>query len=102
MGGADWRQDYRREFKEVPDWFVVDRTDLTARLGEVRVPTLILHGEADPICPPAVPELLCERIPGARAVCVRGGSHQFAEERPDEVAELARQHLVRVGGGARP
>ena len=27
--------DYRRELPDVPDWFEVDRTDLTARLGEI-------------------------------------------------------------------
>jgi poly(3-hydroxyoctanoate) depolymerase len=97
LGGADWRPDYRRELPEVPDWFEVDRTDLTARLGELSVPALFLHSDADPICPPAVARLLCSRIPGARAACVPGGSHMFAEERPDEVAAAIREHLGRCG-----
>jgi poly(3-hydroxyoctanoate) depolymerase len=97
LGGADWRPEYRRELPEVPDWFEVDRTDLTARLGELAVPTLVLHSDADPICPPAVARLLCSRIPGARAVCVQGGSHMFGEERPDEVAAAIREHLERCG-----
>lgn len=98
LGGADWRPSFRAELPGVPEWFERDRTDLTAELGRIRAPTLILYSDADPICPPAVPAFLRERIPGARAVLVPGGTHAFAHERPDEVAERIREHL---GGLAR-
>lgn len=94
LGGADWRPEYRRELPGVPDWFERDRTDLTVRLGEIRAPTLLLHGDADPVCPPAVPALLRRRIPGARSVLVPGGTHAFAAERPAEVAAAIREHLA--------
>ncbi len=94
LGGVDWRPGFRAELPGVPDWFERDRTDLTERLGRIRAPTLILYSDVDPICPPAVPELLRSRIPGARAVLVPGGTHAFAQERPDEVAELVRSHLA--------
>ncbi len=94
LGGADWRPGFRAELPHVPDWFERDRTDLADRLGHIRAPTLILYSDADPICPPAVPELLRRRIPGARAVLVPGGTHAFANERPDEVAEHIRSHLA--------
>ncbi len=97
LGGADWRPEYRQELPELPDWFVADRIDLTARLGELSIPTLVLYSDADPICPPAVARLLCSRLPVARAACVRGGSHMFGEERPDEVAAAIREHLGRCG-----
>lgn len=90
LGGEDWRPAFRAELPGVPDWFERDRTDLTARLGGIRAPTLVLYSDTDPICPPAVPALLCARIPGARAVLVPGGTHAFANERPDEVAEHLR------------
>jgi pimeloyl-ACP methyl ester carboxylesterase len=96
LGGADWRPAYRAELPSVPDWFVVDRTDLTARLGEIRAPTLLLNGDADPLCPPAVARLLEECIPGARSAVVRGGAHSFANDRPEEVATAIRAHLARV------
>ncbi len=94
LGGADWRPAFRAELPGVPDWFERDRTDLTAGLGRIRAPTLLLHSDADPIAPPAVAELLRQRIPGARAVLVPGGTHAFAHERPDEVAAHIRSHLA--------
>jgi pimeloyl-ACP methyl ester carboxylesterase len=90
LGGIDWRPAFRAELPGVPEWFERDRTDLTSGLGRIRAPTLVLYSDADPICPPAVAALLCERIPGARAVLVPGGTHAFAHERPDEVAASIR------------
>jgi pimeloyl-ACP methyl ester carboxylesterase len=96
LGGMYWREAFRREHPHVPAWFERDRTDLSARLGELRAPTLILYGDADPICPPAVPAFLAARIRGARLALVRGGTHAFAQERPDEVAPLVRAHVTEV------
>lgn len=93
-GAADCRPEYRASLPEVPAWFVEDRTDLTARLGEIRAPTLLLWSDADPISPLSVARLLQGRIRGARLQIVPGGSHAFAAERPDEVAGLIRAHLA--------
>jgi len=95
LGGADWRPAYRAELPGVPDWFVVDRTDLTERLAEIRAPTLLLNGDADPLCPPPVARLLAARIPGARSALLPGGTHAFASERPEEVAAAIRAHVTR-------
>lgn len=97
MGGFDWRAQFRAEHPNVPDWFERDRTDFTDRLGEVRAPALVLHGDDDPLCPPAVPALLAARLPSARSVLVRGGNHSFAHERADEVAAAVREHVVAAG-----
>jgi pimeloyl-ACP methyl ester carboxylesterase len=102
LGAADWRAGFRAERAEVPDWFERDRTDLSARLGEVRAPTLLVGSDVDPICPPAAIAFLAERLPGARTALVRGGTHLFALERPDEVAPLVRAHVTTsesAGGG---
>jgi pimeloyl-ACP methyl ester carboxylesterase len=39
---------------------------VTGRLGEVRVPTLVLAGGRDQVVPPASSRLVAERIAGAR------------------------------------
>jgi pimeloyl-ACP methyl ester carboxylesterase len=39
---------------------------VTARLGEIHVPTLVLAGGQDQVVPPASSQLVAERIPGAR------------------------------------
>jgi pimeloyl-ACP methyl ester carboxylesterase len=93
LDGADWRAEYLAALPETPRWFVDDRTDLTARLGEIRAPTLLLWSDRDPISPAAVGRFLAERIPAARLAFVRGGSHVFAHERAAEVAALIRAHL---------
>jgi pimeloyl-ACP methyl ester carboxylesterase len=93
LGGADWRPAYRAELPDVPDWFMVDRTDLTDRLGAIRAPTLVLYGDADPICPAAVAMRLCGRIPHARVEVLAGAAHDAAHERPDEVAAAIRRHI---------
>jgi pimeloyl-ACP methyl ester carboxylesterase len=94
-GGLDWRPEYRAALPDAPPWFVDDRTDLTDRLGEIRAPTLLLWSDWDPVSPAAVGRFLAEHIPGSRLAFVRGGSHIFANERPDEVATLIREHLGR-------
>ncbi|MGH7446053.1 MAG: alpha/beta fold hydrolase, partial [Longimicrobiales bacterium] len=43
--------------------------------SRVQCPTLILAGDADPICRPPYIELLRHRIPHARVEWVLGGTH---------------------------
>jgi poly(3-hydroxyoctanoate) depolymerase len=93
LGAAEWRQEYRASLPEVPGWFVEDRTNLANRLAEIRARTLLLSSEADPISPPTVARYLAQRIPGARIVTIAGGTHAFANERPEEVASIIRSHL---------
>ncbi|WP_242345078.1 alpha/beta fold hydrolase [Anaeromyxobacter terrae] len=94
LGAAEWREEYRAALPEVPSWFIDDRTDLTDRLSEIRAPTLLLWSDQDPVSPPSVARFLAERIANARIVTVAGGTHAFANERPDEVAAIIRSHLT--------
>lgn len=93
-GASDWRPEYVAGMPAVPRWFVDDHTDLSERLAEIRAPTLLLWGDADPVSPLSVGRLLERRIPGARLEIVAGGTHSFALERPDEVAAALRRHLA--------
>jgi pimeloyl-ACP methyl ester carboxylesterase len=93
LGAADWRPQYLAELPDVPDWFVADRTDVTARLATLTVPTLVLYGDQDPICTGRVAQFLAERIPGAALECVPGGDHMLAQNLPEDVAPLIRAHL---------
>jgi len=94
FGAADWRPDYVSELPRVPRWFVKDRTDFTDRLGEIRVPTLLVWSDSDALSPLAVSHFLAERIPNAHEVTVSGGSHAFANERSVEVAALIRASVL--------
>jgi pimeloyl-ACP methyl ester carboxylesterase len=54
----------------VDDWAPVDSIE------QIAVPTLVLHGTADPLFPLPHGEALRDAIPGARLVVLEGGGHQ--------------------------
>ncbi len=62
-------------------------------LHRLRQPTLVLHGDADPIVPVANARILAARIPDARLVTVPGGGHLFLLTRPEAMAELITDFL---------
>ena len=47
------------------------------RLPEITVPTLVLHGDADPFFPLPHGEAMAREIPGARLVRLDGVGHEF-------------------------
>lgn len=68
-------------------WFDVDLRD---RLGEVDVPTLILHGRHDQTADPRWAEYLADRIDGAKLVWLEESAHYPMVEEPDRLsAEIA-------------
>jgi proline-specific peptidase len=61
--------------------------DITDRLGEIRVPTLVVTGEHDEATP-AINRTVSEAIPGARSVILPGCSHMAHVEEPKEYVRL--------------
>lgn len=59
------------------------RHDTTSRLGEIKVPTLVITGDADLLIPSSNSDYLAGNIPAARLVKIPGGSHAFNIETPD-------------------
>ncbi|HEV8623253.1 MAG TPA: alpha/beta fold hydrolase [Acidimicrobiia bacterium] len=57
-------------------------------LHRLRQPTLVVHGDADPIVRLANGRILAARIPHARLHIVPGGGHLFLVTRPEEMAGL--------------
>ncbi len=62
--------------------------DTSARLHEVRSPTLVLHGSADRMIPVQNGRLIASLIPGARLEIMDGVGHLFFWEEPERSAEL--------------
>lgn len=93
-GDFDWSVNYFQEYPAAGRWIAADRTDLTAEVGRIACPTLLLFGDADPIAPPAVGERLAELLPDARLHVVAGGEHDLVATRVDEVAPLVAAHLA--------
>ena len=49
--------------------------DVSGRLSEIDVPTLVIYGDADPLVPPANGRFLAEHIAGARLIVYEGVGH---------------------------
>jgi len=95
LGAVDWRPRFLAEHPEAPRWFVDEQDDLTDLLPEIRTPTLLLWGDADPISPVPVGERLGELLPDADLVVVAGGTHDLVFERSSEVLPHVERHLGR-------
>jgi len=78
------------------DMLCCDRFDIMERVHEIKIPTLALCGSEDIMTPPKYTEYLAERIAGARAVIVAGGTHMVAAEKPDEVNQAIEDFLERL------
>lgn len=62
------------------DFGACQRFDLRERVGEIRVPALVVVGEADVLTPPRFAAFLAQRIPGAEQVVVPGVGHMLPVE----------------------
>jgi pimeloyl-ACP methyl ester carboxylesterase len=59
-------------------WLIAgDGEPLRPRLGDIAVPTLVLHGTADPLFPFGHGEALAREIPGAQLVPLEGMGHEY-------------------------
>ena len=56
--------------------------DTTSRLSQIKLPTLVITGDADRLIPSSNSDYLAEHIPAARLVKIAGGSHAFNIETP--------------------
>lgn len=72
------------------------RPDSLASLPSIDVPVLVVSGELDEVCPPALQEELVARCPRAEHATIRGAGHMVPLERPDALAEHLRAWLHRT------
>ncbi len=68
--------------------------DLTARLGEVRAPVLLLAGEDDPVCPIAGAEIIAAGIPHARFERFADCGHGVWRDQPERAFRLIREFVA--------
>lgn len=98
----DWVADDARHFGKMPLYAIhrqdqaVQRHDTCARLSEIRVPVLILHGRLDRTVPVDRAEQLHQGIPGSELVLLDGAGHQMHSERAAEVDRLVIDFINRV------
>ncbi|MBO9694982.1 MAG: alpha/beta hydrolase [Sphingopyxis sp.] len=68
---------------------------MAARVGEIRVPTLILFGDRDRLINPTAAKTFNERIAGSEVVLLPGIGHLPMEEAPDATADAIAGFLRR-------
>lgn len=66
------------------------------RLENIRVPTLVLHGEADQLVPPENGRILARKIPGARLVTFEKASHIYPTDEPEAANREVLRFLASV------
>jgi 3-oxoadipate enol-lactonase len=68
--------------------------DTSARLPQLQMPTLVVHGTADQMIPVANAHVIHTHIPGSRLEILDGVGHLFFWEQPQRSAELVRDHAA--------
>jgi L-proline amide hydrolase len=112
---GEWPEYVRRSFQFIAEHGVVYNTmngpnefhvigtlkdwDITNRLGEIRIPTLVITGEYDEATP-AINRTVSSRIPGAESVIYPNASHMAHVEDPDGYMRVLDDFLTRVETGA--
>jgi len=71
-------------FAQVQGIFVYESL---SRLSQLKVPTLVVHGESDRLVPPENGRRLARLIAGARLVMIPNASHIFPTDQPDTANE---------------
>ena len=75
----------------------LNASDSRPRLGEIRVPTLVVVGDEDIITPPSESQALAKGIPDSRLEIVPGAGHFPMLEQPDSFNLLLGGFLMRQG-----
>jgi pimeloyl-ACP methyl ester carboxylesterase len=68
--------------------------DTSERLAGISMPTLVVHGSEDQMLPADNGRMIAERIPGARLEVLEDVGHAFWWERPEQVAQMLREHAA--------
>lgn len=70
--------------------------DRRAELARLRVPALVLHGDADPLLPPAAARLAAATLPGAKLAILPTMGHDL----PEPLIPAVVEHVVALVEGA--
>jgi proline iminopeptidase len=74
----------------LPSWTVMNR------LGEIKVPTLVMAGRYDFLFPPEHQAILADRLPNAELVLIERAGHNPQMERTAEVIQAVKSFIAEV------
>jgi pimeloyl-ACP methyl ester carboxylesterase len=72
---------------------IVAAAPRTAALHDVRLPTLVLHGDKDTLIDSSGGRRTAEAIPGARFVLIEGLGHDYPPQYWDQLVGLVHEHI---------
>ena len=58
----------------------------------MKIPTLVIHGDADPLVPVEGGKDTANSIPGAKLVIIEGMGHSFPTEKVPQIIQAILQH----------
>lgn len=90
---ATWRARPKELMRE-PGRCLLERDDITDRLGEIACPALVVHGTSDTAISMDAAEALAAGLPGARDVVKVPGAHAANLTRPEPVNQAIRTFLA--------
>jgi pimeloyl-ACP methyl ester carboxylesterase len=73
----------------------------TQRLPGISVPTLLMVGDKDLLCPPELMQKMAALMPNSELVVLKECGHITFVEKPEECSRLIVEFIRRVGGGWR-
>jgi pimeloyl-ACP methyl ester carboxylesterase len=76
---------------------IVASANRTRALRELRVPTLVIHGTADPLVPDAGGRATAAAIPGAQLLLIEGMGHSFPREVWPTIIDAIARHAAQAG-----
>jgi len=76
------------------DLVACNQFDITARLGTIKTPTLIIAGRDDGITPPDRAEALHRGIAGSKLVVIDDAGHAVPNEKPAEFNQAVRDFVA--------
>jgi pimeloyl-ACP methyl ester carboxylesterase len=106
--GAAWRELVGRDVERARDiaasqnHTMISEGDVPSEpLSAIAVPTLVIHGTADPMFPLAHGRALAEEIPGARLLTLEGAGHGIDRADWNTITQAILEHREKRDGGER-
>jgi len=78
------------------DFTACNRFDMTTKLSNIQLPTLVISGSEDQMTPAKYGRFLADTIPNAQYSCLEGVGHFIMLEQPAQVAALMEQFLEKA------
>ncbi|MBW2650730.1 MAG: alpha/beta hydrolase [Deltaproteobacteria bacterium] len=93
-------ENFNRIDKEVAygNFLACDRFDISGKLGQIRIPTLLICGEDDKMMPPKFSMYLEEKITGAKLVLIKEAGHFVMMEDAESFNAALREFVNSLEG----